>query len=47
MTFTDAPQERHPEVFMQECRQKAWAAACHADWISKTLDELLGQYQKL
>jgi chromosome segregation ATPase len=47
MTFTAAEQKKHREAFIHECRQKAWGAACHADWIVKSLDELLASYQKL
>jgi hypothetical protein len=47
MTFTDDQQILHREGFIKECRQKAWGAACHADWISKSLDELLAHYRKL
>jgi cell division septum initiation protein DivIVA len=34
-------------VFIEECRQKAWGAACHADWISKGLDAVFAEYTKL
>jgi hypothetical protein len=46
MTFTDKQQKEHRETFIQECRQKAWGALCHAEWISKNLDDLLALYQK-
>jgi hypothetical protein len=46
-TFTQADQSKHRKAFIEECRQKAWGAACHADWISKSIDELLAHYQKL
>jgi hypothetical protein len=46
MTFTDNQQHKHREAFIQECRQKAWGALCHAEWISKNLDDLLALYQK-
>jgi hypothetical protein len=36
MTFTDKQQKEHRETFIHECRQKAWSALCHAEWISKT-----------
>jgi hypothetical protein len=39
MTFTDKEQK--------ECRQMTWSAACHADFIGKSLDELLADYTKL
>jgi seryl-tRNA synthetase len=47
MTFTEAQQKEHRKVFIEECHHKAWGAACHADWISKSMDELLAKYQKL
>jgi hypothetical protein len=47
MTFTKPEQKKHRAAFIEECRQKAWSAACHADWISKSLDELMAHYQKL
>jgi hypothetical protein len=47
MTFTEKQQVTHRKAFIEECRQKAWGAACHADWISKGLDELLAHYGKL
>jgi hypothetical protein len=46
MTFTDAQQREHRKAFVHECRQKAWGALCHAEWISKNLDDLLALYQK-
>jgi hypothetical protein len=46
-TFTEAQQKAHRKSFIEECRQKAWGAACHADWISKGIDRLLATYQKL
>ena len=27
--------------------QKAWGAACHADWIAKGLDKVVAHYEKL
>ncbi len=46
MTFTKAEQTKHRHAFIEECRQKAWGAACHAEWISKNMDELAGHIQK-
>ena len=46
MTFTEAQQKANRKAFIEECRQKAWGAACHADLISKSLDELIAQYTK-
>lgn len=47
MTYSEAQQNFHRKAFIDECRQKAWATACHADWIGKNLDELLGRYTKM
>jgi hypothetical protein len=47
MTFTKSEQTKHRKAFIDECRQKAWGAACHADWISKGVDDILAHYQKL
>jgi len=46
-TFTDKQQTAHREAFIKECRQKAWNLACHADWVSKSIDTLIADYQKL
>ena len=40
MTFTKPEQTKHRKAFIDECRQKAWGAACHADWIAKGLEGL-------
>jgi hypothetical protein len=45
--FTAKEQTAHRNAFIAEAHQKAWAAACHADFISKNLNELIGRYQKL
>jgi hypothetical protein len=45
--FTDKQQKTHREAFIEECRQKAWSAACHADWVSTEIDRVLAHYQKL
>jgi hypothetical protein len=47
MTFTESEQKQHREAFIKECRQKAWGASCHADWVSKGLDEVMAHYTKL
>lgn len=46
-TFTDVQQAQHRQAFIDECRQKAWGARCHAEWIGKGLDRLLLDYEKL
>src|SRR5260221_498127 len=47
MTFTPDQQTDHRDAFIRECRQKAWGAACHAEWIGKQMDDLMAQYRKL
>jgi hypothetical protein len=47
MTFTEKQQKEHREDFIAQCRQKAWDAACNADFISKNIDQLLADYRKL
>jgi SMC interacting uncharacterized protein involved in chromosome segregation len=47
MTFNEEQQSDHRKEFIRESRQKAWDAACHADWIAKGLDELVRQYEKI
>jgi uncharacterized protein (DUF3084 family) len=47
MTFTKLQQDDHRKAFIEECRQKAWGAACHAEWIGAQLDGLTAEYQKL
>jgi hypothetical protein len=47
MTFTKPQQDRRRKTFIDECRQRAWGAACHADWISRGVDDILAHYQKL
>jgi hypothetical protein len=47
MTFSEKQQEKHRRSFIEECHQKAWGAACHADWIGSQLDKLVADYAKL
>ena len=47
ITFSTADQTKHRKAFIDECRQKAWGAACHADWISRGLADLTAHYEKL
>jgi chromosome segregation ATPase len=47
VTFTSRQQKEHRQTFIDDCRQKAWGAACHADWIGKQLDTLVEDYGKL
>jgi chromosome segregation ATPase len=46
-TFTDEEQQLHRDLFINECRQKAWGARCHADWVAKGLDTIMAEYEKL
>jgi hypothetical protein len=43
--FTIEQQEDHRKSFIQECRQKAWGAACNAHWIGKELEKLAAGYE--
>jgi len=47
MQFTPEQQRQHRDTFIKDCRQKAWSAACHADWIGNQLDKLIEDYGKL
>jgi uncharacterized protein (DUF3084 family) len=47
MTFTEAQQIKHRKAFIETFRQKAWDCACHADFISKELDQVMAHYKKL
>jgi hypothetical protein len=47
MTFTEDQQKKHRNAFAEECRQKAWGAICHAEWIGKQLERQIGTYQKM
>jgi predicted RNase H-like nuclease (RuvC/YqgF family) len=45
--FTEEQQKDHREAFIKDCRQRAWAAACRAEWIGKQVDKLIADYTKL
>jgi len=47
MTFTEEQQKKCRTAFIDDCRQKAWGARCHAEWIGKQTDGLMTQYEKL
>jgi septal ring factor EnvC (AmiA/AmiB activator) len=47
MTFTEEQQKPHRTAFIEECKQKAWGAACNADWISGQLEKMIADYTKL
>ena len=46
-TFTKSEQTAHRKAYIDECRQKAWGAACHAEWIFKGLERVVAHYTKL
>jgi len=46
-TFTEERQKKHRDAFIEDCHQKAWGAACHAEWISIQLDKLVEDARKL
>jgi flagellar capping protein FliD len=46
-TFTEEQQKKHRAAFIEDCHQKAWGAACHAEWISIQLDKLVEDAGKL
>lgn len=46
-TVTEEQKKEHREQFIKDCRQKAWGAACHAEWISKGLDSVVAAYKNL
>lgn len=47
MTFSPQQQEDHRNAFIAECRERAWGAACHADWIASQLEKMTADYSKL
>jgi hypothetical protein len=46
MTFNLEQQQRHREGFIEDCRQKAWGAACNANWIGTEPDKLTADFTK-
>jgi hypothetical protein len=46
-TFTSRQQEQHRQTFLEDCRQKAWGAACNADYVGVQHDRLMADYEKL
>jgi uncharacterized protein YlxW (UPF0749 family) len=46
-TFTEEQQQEARSTFIAECKQKAWGAACNADWISGQLETMVADYTKL
>ena len=47
MTFDQIEQEHHRKAFIEDCRQKAWGAACDADYLSQNLDRILARFEQL
>ncbi len=47
MRFDELQQDKHRAAYIEEAQQKAWGAACHADWIAQGLDVALAQYKEL
>jgi len=47
MTYTEDQQKEHRAAFIHDCRQKAWGAACNAEWISGQLEKMIADYTKL
>jgi hypothetical protein len=43
-TYTGKENDDCSEAFTKECKQKAWGAACHADYISTQLDGVMVEY---
>jgi hypothetical protein len=46
-TFTSGQQDQHRQAFIEDCRQKAWGAACNADYVGVQHDRLMADYEKL
>jgi uncharacterized protein YlxW (UPF0749 family) len=47
MTFSKEQQQHARKVFIEDCRQKAWGAACNAEWLSEKFDEQMAEFEKL
>jgi hypothetical protein len=47
MTFSKEQQQHARKILIEECRQKAWSAACTADHIARQFDRLMAKYEKL
>ena len=46
MTFSKLRQERHREAFIEDRCQKAWGAACNANYVGVQHDKLMADYEK-
>jgi len=45
-TFTDKQQTTHRKAFIEDLHLRAWGARCNADFIAKSLDELLAEHAR-
>jgi len=46
-TFTKEQQSQARKSFIEKSRENAWGAACHADFLAKTMEGLFAEHQKL
>jgi hypothetical protein len=46
-TFTKEQQAQARKSFIDKSRENAWGAACHADFLAKTIEGLFVEHQKL
>ena len=46
-TFTKEQQAQARKSFIDKSRENAWGAACHADFLAKTMEGLFAEHQKL
>jgi hypothetical protein len=47
MTFSNEQQQLARDLFIEECRPKAWGAACNADYVGNQHDKPMADYEKL
>jgi hypothetical protein len=47
ITFTKEQQSQARKSFIEKSRENAWGAACHADFLAKTIEGLFAEHQKL
>jgi hypothetical protein len=45
--FTKEQQSQARKSFIEKSRENAWSAACHADFLAKTMEGLFAEHQKL
>ena len=45
--FTKEQQSQARKSFIEKSRENAWGAACHADFLAKTIEGLFAEHQKL